>query len=690
MNSMTSVGPRDWRIDPERLWRRYIIALMVLLGFVLASHLSARHTVETAAFDAHVINDAGRQRMLGQRVLALSARVAGDGDTVERRVELGILAENLEASHRSLSAMGNEHALLYPAYFEGPEGDSLDTMLTQYVADARIIARGNGPAATAALARLRAIGSGGLLGLQDAAVHHHEMQARHRAGTMSAIHRGFLLAALTTLLVQLLLIFRPAERATRSTLAALEKKSGALETARNEVSRRNRQLAALRDIAAHDALHDPLTGLANRRQFRSELTRRCTADSLDGSDFALLKVDLDRFKELNDVFGHAAGDRVLHHVADVLRRCLNNEGDFLARVSGDSFVVLTGGGEDRDTLTAAVSCLMEELAKVTDPEGTPCSFSASIGIAFASDCSIATGIDAELLVSNAGIALFNARSKGRNRCEFFTETMREEMEASKGLGDDLIRAIERNEFFPVYQVQVSAGARAVHGVEALARWRHPEKGEIAPWRFLPVAASLGLTEKIDDAILRQSLADFAAWKAAGLTVPNLSVNVSARRLADPDLIPSLREMAIPAGQVSFEVLESVFADRMDDTLRFTLDALDDMGIAIEVDDFGTGHASLLSLLSLRPERLKIARELIDPAPTSPEHRAILESIMQIARTLDTDVVAEGVETEAHAQVVEQVGVHQMQGFYFCRPIPADEAALRIADITATARDMRAA
>jgi EAL domain-containing protein (putative c-di-GMP-specific phosphodiesterase class I) len=194
-----------------------------------------------------------------------------------------------------------------------------------------------------------------------------------------------------------------------------------------------------------------------------------------------------------------------------------------------------------------------------------------------------------------------------------------------------------------------------------------------------------MTDSIDDAILRHALKDVAGWHAAGIAMPNLSVNVSATRLADPTLIPRLREMNIPPGTVSFEVLESIFADKIDDGLRHTLDALDEMGIAIEVDDFGTGHASLLALLALRPNRLKIARELIDPAPTSTEHHAVLESIMQIAKALDTEVVAEGIETEEHAVLSEEIGVHILQGFHFCRPLPAIEAATRIIDITAAAK-----
>ncbi len=675
--------PNEWGIDPKRLWRRYALALGILLGLVLVSHISAIRANDVAATDAAIINDSGRQRMLSQRILFLTAQVRS-GQAVERNSLLQAEAVDLlAATHDDLSSLSRHEGILHPAYFGDGTGKSLDTMLTDFVADARLAVSSNGMEARAAFDRMRSIGPHQLLTLLHAAVTRHEAQADIHAERLALIHKVSLIAAIVTLLLEGLLIFRPAHLITTRTLEALENKTGALETAQREVSRRNRQLAAMCDVAEHDALHDALTGLANRRYLQRELTRRCDEIGETDAGLALMHIDLDRFKDINDTLGHAAGDHILTHVADVLRDCLRDS-DFIARAGGDEFVVLTAECDDRETLNGIAERLIAALSQPVEYDGAMCSFSASIGIEIGIECRHGPHLDADLILSNADIALYRAKEKGRNRFEFFTETMRAEVEESRALGEDLIRAIERDEFFPVYQVQVDTGARAVHGVEALARWRHPEKGEMAPWLFLPVAARLGVTDAIDDAILRHALVDVANWRAAGLSVPNLSVNVSGTRLADPTLIPRLREMAIPHGTVSFEVLESIFADKIDDATRYTLDALDEMGIAIEVDDFGTGHASLLALLSLRPDRLKIARELIDPAPQSPEHRAVLESIMQIATTLETEVVAEGIETEEHALLSEELGVHVMQGFHFCRPLPEPDAAERIADITAAA------
>jgi len=679
----TTIGLMAWRLDPKHLWRRYVLAITILLTLVVVTHVNMRRASEIAANDATIINDAGRQRMLSQRTLFLASQLRSGDDIAKNTVQLRDSVNTLEATHERLRDMAEGKDTLHAAYFGDGGDSSLDALVTRFVADARLIGTASPADADAAFGRMREIGRHRLLLMLHTAVGQHEVQAGQHAAKLAYIQNISLIAALFTLLLEALLIFRPAHLITCRTLEALETKTFALENARHEVSKRNRQLAAMCDVAEHDALHDALTGLANRRYLQRELVERCAAIGESSDGIALFQIDLDRFKDINDTLGHAAGDHILMHVADILRDCLR-DGDFIARSGGDEFVVLTTECDDTETLKRIAERLIDALSKPVDHDGAVCSFSASIGIEIGIECRHGPNIDADLILSNADIALYRAKEKGRNRYEFFTEEMRNEVEESRSLGDDLVRAIERDEFFPVYQIQLNAGIRTVHGAEALARWRHPEKGEIAPWRFLPVAERLGMTEDIDDAILRHALADFAAWRAAGLEIPNLSVNVSASRLADPNLVPRLREMAIPPGTVSFEVLESVFADRTDEALRYTLDALDDMGIAIEVDDFGTGHASLLALLSLRPNRLKIARELIDPAPTSPEHRAVLESIMQIAKSLNTEVVAEGIETEEHARISEEIGVHVMQGFHFCRPIPEAEAALRIAEITASA------
>ncbi len=679
----TKTALAEWRIDPKHLWRQYLLTLGVLIVLVITSHLIALRTTEIAAMDAATVNQAGQQRMLSQRILYLTSRIREDRAVAHNTALLNDSLDQLEASHATLRDKARRVDALHSTYFGLVAGASLDTLVLRFLEDARLAIGTNAAESQAAYDRIRDIGPGHLLDLLQNAVSVHEAQARHHAAALTRIHKLSMIAALMLLLFEAILIFRPAHRITRQTLATLASKTGALENAQLEVNKRNRQLAALCDVAEHDAMHDSLTGLANRRHLQRELEERCHKIGDTDAGIALFQIDLDRFKDINDTLGHAAGDQILVHVAETLQKCLSDD-DFIARSGGDEFVILMSGCKSRDTLDETASRIIEAIAQPIEYRGNLCAFNTSVGIEIGIEHRNGPDVDTDLMLSNADIALYRAKEKGRNNYAFFTEDMRKDVEESRALGDDLVRAIVRDEFFPVYQVQVTAGERAVHGVEALARWRHPEKGEIAPWRFLPVAERLGLTEDIDDAILRHALQDVSAWREAGLTVPNLSVNVSASRLADPDLIPRLREMGIPAGSVSFEVLESVFADRMDDTLRYTLDSLEDMGIAIEVDDFGTGHASLLALLSLRPERLKIARELIDPAPESAEHRAILESIMQIANALDTEVVGEGIETENHAEICESIGVQVLQGFHFCRPLPEPEAAARISEITQSA------
>ena len=671
-------------VEPVSLWRRYALALVLLVVFVVTSHVVTGQAIRNATADATIVNDSGRQRMLSQRVLYFAER-SHHGHDPSNIAHLYASLGLLEDSHAKLSRIARDTPILARGYFEATvAGPSLDDTLASYIADARIVARGTEPEAATAMARMERVGPHRLLTLLHEAVEYHEEVAIANNAALISIQKWSTVAALVTLLLEALLIFLPAHLSATRSFEALRRRTEQLEESRRIVRSRNRDLISLRNAAERDALHDPLTGLANRRYLERELEDRCARVTGDGDGLAVLHIDLDRFKIINDTLGHPAGDFVLTHVANVLRQELRGH-DFIARTGGDEFVVLVGSDGDLQSLSGVARRLVETLEIPIEYEGAPCHFGASIGIETVCESTTTPEKEAVRLLANSDIALFRAKKFGRSRYEFFTDRMRAEVEESTSLSGDLMRGLTRGEFFPVYQPQICAGSRLVHGVEALARWRHPEKGEIPPFIFLPIAERLGVTQAIDSAILTQSLTDFAAWEAAGLVVPHLSVNVSAWRLSDPELLTSLEALDIPAGRLSFEVLETVLTDRIDDTLRHTLDSLDEKGIDIEVDDFGTGHASMVALLSLRPKRLKIARELVDPIIASADHKAILASILEIARSLETQVIAEGVETEEHALILEEMGCEVMQGYHFCRPAPADVVAEKIAELTGDAR-----
>ena len=246
-------------------------------------------------------------------------------------------------------------------------------------------------------------------------------------------------------------------------------------------------------------------------------------------------------------------------------------------------------------------------------KGHQCRFGVSIGIADQTE----NKLDPRDLLINADIALYRAKSRGRNRYEFFSEALQSEIVNTKRIADEILSGLERNEFIAHYQPQFDAKTLEVVGVEALARWNHPTRGMLAPDVFLKIAEELNVVATIDRVILEQALWNFDHWAADELHVPRVSVNVSARRLDDQELIQSLRELKIKPGTVSFELLELIFLDEIDELVAWNIEQIKELGIDIEIDDFGTGYASIVSLLKLQPRRLKIDRQLMTPIVKSP-------------------------------------------------------------------------
>lgn len=434
----------------------------------------------------------------------------------------------------------------------------------------------------------------------------------------------------------------------------------------NETLMRERQLtesknAELNLAKAHieyAALHDSLTGLPNRRHLDELLAETSEPDRRT----ALLHLDLDRFKQINDTLGHAAGDAMLVHASKVIKANTGPD-DFVARIGGDEFVVVSHALDDGQ-LAALADRIIEEMRQPVDYRGHPCRFGVSIGIAANS------GIDARQLLVNADLALYRAKDRGRNRFEFFNKELQSEIMRTKQIADEILGGLERNEFIAYYQPQFDARTLEIVGVEALSRWKHPRRGLLAPDAFLKVAEELNVVALIDRTVLGQALENFGRWSRNHLNIPRVSVNVSARRLEDKDLISGLRKLGIKEGTVSFELVESIFLDENDDLVTWNIEHIKELGIDIEIDDFGTGHASIVSLLKLQPRRLKIDRQLVTPIIGSSAQRHLVSSIIEIGKSLGIEVVAEGVETMEHARILRELGCDILQGYFLGRPMEA--------------------
>lgn len=433
-----------------------------------------------------------------------------------------------------------------------------------------------------------------------------------------------------------------------------------LLAAKRNAELRNRELEDARALMERNSLHDSLTGLPNRRFVDQRLI-----DGFDGAPVtALLHIDLDRFKHINDTLGHAAGDAMLIHAASVLKSC-TRPSDFIARIGGDEFVVATTTPTGEPQLSAIANRIIDAIRQPVPYGNHECRFGVSIGIAFADAEQADYG---KRLLIDADIALYRAKNSGRNRFEFFTDSLKAEIIRNKTVADDILNGLERGEFLPYFQPQFDSETLEVVGVEALARWQHPSEGLLAPDAFLKTADELNVVHLIDRAVLEQSLFQAKRWEAANITIPKISVNVSSSRFNDAGLIESLESLSFKPGTLSFELLESVFLDDRDEAVMRNIERLKALGIDIEIDDFGSGYASIVSLIQVRPGRLKIDRRLVKPIVDSDSQRRLAASIIEIGHSLKIEVIAEGVETMEHAAILRDLGCETLQGYALARPM----------------------
>ncbi|WP_053239654.1 putative bifunctional diguanylate cyclase/phosphodiesterase [Pleomorphomonas koreensis] len=465
-----------------------------------------------------------------------------------------------------------------------------------------------------------------------------------------------------------------------------------LGRAKSLADARNRQLEEANRRIRHASLHDALTGLPNRRHLMDHLGRLDSDMAATAGGIAMLHIDLDRFKQVNDAFGHATGDRLLQHVAGLMRATFR-PADLVARIGGDEFVAVCLGDEPEPLARRLAGDLLSAFRQPIDLGETRCRSGLSIGIA----CADAGNGPPSRLLIDADIALYRAKECGRNRFEFFTEALEAEVVSAKHLADQILTGIDEGQFTAHYQQQFHATTREVVGLEALVRWKHPAEGLLAPADFLEVAEDVDALPTLDHIVLETALADRLRWRAAGLAVPRIAVNVSMGRLRDERLVDRLKALAIEPGALSFELTEAIYLDDSDEVVTDNIRRLRDLGIEIEIDDFGTGYASIVSLMRLKPSRLKIARQLTAAVTTSFPQRQLVRSIVEIGRTQDIGIVAEGVETLEQADILADLGCDILQGFAFGRPmaagalarIMAEEAVSPSADIRRRGRDSSA-
>jgi diguanylate cyclase (GGDEF)-like protein/PAS domain S-box-containing protein len=421
---------------------------------------------------------------------------------------------------------------------------------------------------------------------------------------------------------------------------------------------------------AYMAEFDSLTGLPNRNLLQDRLNQSLAQARRRQWQGAVLFIDLDRFKLINDTLGHHVGDRLIAEVGRRIKRCVRG-GDTVGRVSGDEFgVVLTDLAQADDAAIVAQK-ILDGLARPFDLGGNEAYVTASIGISvFPAD-----GDDAETLLKNADMAMYRAKELTRNAYCFFTAEMNQRSVAKLQLNTDLRRAIERAEFVLHYQPKVDLRDGRMHGVEALLRWNHPQRGMVPPAEFIPALEDSGLILPVGEWVLAEASKQLAAWQAAGLQAPPVAVNLSAKQFRRRDLDALiggvLAAEGVAAGLIELEITESCLMDEPEEAVRL-LASLRAAGLKISVDDFGTGYSSLSYLTRLPLTALKIDRSFVRDAAASAQAASIVRAIIDMAHNLGFTVIAEGVETAEQVAFLRRHGCDLGQGFHFARPMEAAE------------------
>jgi diguanylate cyclase (GGDEF)-like protein len=424
---------------------------------------------------------------------------------------------------------------------------------------------------------------------------------------------------------------------------------------------------------AHLARHDSLTGLPNRTLFRERLDALFAELDADAR-FAVLCLDLDQFKHVNDSLGQPAGDRLLKDVAARMRKCIGKD-DMLARLGGDEFVVLRTAGDQPTDAAALAQRLAERLGRPFDLDGREVAIEASIGIAIAPQ----DGGDPDRLLYNADLALNLAKSDGRGRHRFFEAGMDGRMRARRRLEAELRSAIRYGEFELFYQPLLDAKEEAIAGVEALLRWRHPERGLVSPMEFIPLAEETGLIVPLGEWVIRRACADAAEWPEE----VSVSVNLAAAQFEAGNLVPivvsALSTAGLSARRLVLEITETALLEDTQATLE-TLHMLRGLGVRIAMDDFGTGYSSLSYLRSFPFDKIKIDRSFVKDLPNDPDTLAIVKAVATLGATLGMELTAEGVETEEQLRLVRAEGYTEIQGNYYGKPQPAMEIARLLAPL----------
>jgi diguanylate cyclase (GGDEF)-like protein len=475
--------------------------------------------------------------------------------------------------------------------------------------------------------------------------------ADERSEKLLDLHRTLFYATIGVIVLVALFIFRPMSKA---------------------ILRKTHELIDARNSMAFIAVHDGLTGLHNRTFLTDHFDTLIKGAHRRRERLAVIQLDLDRFKQINDTLGHAAGDYVLVVTAQRMRDSCRAS-DMCARLGGDEFVMILNGAGGTEDINMLARRILEQINEPIVFQGTTILPGASAGIAvYPIDAD-----NAEDLLVHADLALYSAKKLGGGSFSFFSEELRRELDYRKQLEHDIRVAISEKAFEVYFQPQVSLTNGAISGIEALVRWKHAERGMISPGEFIPVAEKCGFMPEIGRIVFAKAIGQAAEWDRAGIAFGRLAVNVSGTELREPDfdrfLFATLEAAGLAPEKLSLEIVESVILDDEKTGIAAKLRHIRAAGIHLELDDFGTGYASLSHVNPNEIDRLKIDRRFVQNINENGDNTKIVRAITELARGLGISIVAEGAETEAELNSLMAIGCDQVQGYSIAFPMPQDKA-----------------
>jgi len=475
--------------------------------------------------------------------------------------------------------------------------------------------------------------------------------ADEKSSNILDLHRTLFFATLGVIVLVALFIFRPMS---------------------NAILRKTRELVDARNSMAFIAVHDGLTGLHNRTFLTDHFETLIKGAHRRRERLAVIQLDLDRFKQINDTLGHAAGDYVLVVTAQRMRDSCRAS-DLCARLGGDEFVMILNGAGTTEDIHALAKRIIGEINEPITFQGTTIMPGASAGIAvYPVDAD-----NAQDLLVHADLALYSAKKLGGGNFSFFSEELRRELDYRKQLEQDIRTAIANKSFEVYFQPQVSLTSGKISGIEALVRWKHAERGMISPGEFIPVAEKCGFMPEIGRIVIGKAIEEAAEWNRAGIDFGRIAVNVSGTELREPDfdsfLFGTLERAGLPPQKLALEIVESVILDDEKTGIAAKLRHIRAAGVHLELDDFGTGYASLSHVNPNEIDRLKIDRRFVQNINENGDNSKIVRAITELARGLGISIVAEGAETEAELDSLMAIGCDQVQGYSIAFPMPQDKA-----------------